>query len=254
MFNAFVPPLSALTIIMVDWLRQITTPATTSAEIFAGDVMNWVIQYHDDIDLASADPQGIASIATETRFTSGKLAMWDLNKDHVIDFLTPNYAEDKSVSLPSTMPTSDHFVTEDASQEITGKSIPVNLNTLNHSTTNGAGDLLKGNGSSFQRFPRGTSLQVPRVNSGGTDVEWASLDSERVGKSVASGNGVATQFNIAHGLGSNPTYAFISVADCGSTMKAMPDYTTDSTNIVVTFGTAPESGTNNVVIYWRVVA
>ena len=131
---------------MVDWLKQITVPATTTADIFAGDVMNWVIQFHDDIDLAAGDPNGIANVATETRFTSGKLVMWDLNKDHTIDFLTPNYAEDKTLSLPSTMPTNDHILTEDASQELTSKSIAVNLNTLNHSTTNQAGDLLKGNG------------------------------------------------------------------------------------------------------------
>lgn len=117
-----------------------------------------------------------------------------------------------------------------------------------------AGDLLVGTGSAFVRKPRGTALQVFRTNSAGTNVEWGSLDNERVGKHTASGNASTTVFNIAHGLGSNPTYAFISVADCGSTMKAMPDYTTTSTNIVVTFGTPPESGTNNVVIYWRVVA
>lgn len=235
---------------MVDWLKQITVPATTTSEIFAGDVMNWVIQFHDDIDLSAGDPNGIANIATETRFTSGKLALWDLNKDHHISFLTPNYAENKTLSLPSTMPTNDHVVTEDASQQITGKSIAFDLNTLNHSTTNQAGDLLKGNGSSFQRFPRGTALQVPRVNPAGTDVEWSTLDSERVGKSTASGNNSTAIFNIAHGLGATPTYAWVQ---CSSLINTFT-FTLTSTNIVVTFTTAPPSGSNNVIIYWRVVA
>jgi hypothetical protein len=140
-----------------------------------------------------------------------------------------------------------------ATQTLTNKTINSTDNSIT-ATSQATGDILSNNGSKFIRKARGTSLQVLRTNSGATDIEWASLDSERVGKSTASGNGSTTQFNIAHGLGSNPTYAFISVADCGSTMKSMPDYTTDATNIVVTFGTAPESGTNNVVIYWRVVA
>lgn len=76
------------------------------------------------------------------------------------------------------------------------------------------------------------------------------LTSERVGKSTANGNGSTTVFNIAHGLGSNPTYAFIV---CSSLTNVFT-YTTDSTNIVVTFTTAPGSGTGNVIIYWRVVA
>lgn len=76
------------------------------------------------------------------------------------------------------------------------------------------------------------------------------LDSERVGKSVASGDGSTTVFNIAHGLGSNPTYAFV---DCSSHAIGRT-FTTDATNIVVTFASAPPTGTNNVIIYWRVVA
>lgn len=72
---------------------------------------------------------------------------------------------------------------------------------------------------------------------------------EKIGKSTASGNGTTTVFNIAHGLGSNPTYAFIVCSSLTNTFT----YTTDSTNIVVTFATAPASGSSNVTIYWRVV-
>lgn len=79
---------------------------------------------------------------------------------------------------------------------------------------------------------------------------WVTVDSERVGKSQANGNASTTVFNIAHGLGSNPTYAFVN---CSSQTIDFT-YTTDSTNIVVTFASAPASGTNNVQIYWRVVA
>jgi hypothetical protein len=36
------------------------------------------------------------------------------------------------------------------------------------------GDLLKGNGTKFVRFPMGTANQVLAVNSGGTDLSWVS--------------------------------------------------------------------------------
>ena len=96
----------------------------------------------------------------------------------------------------------------------------------------------------------GTALQALRVNSGATALEWASLDSERTGKALANGDGSTTVFNIAHGLGSTPSYAFV---DCSSHAIART-WTVTSTNIVVTFATAPGSGTNNVIIYWRVIA
>lgn len=73
---------------------------------------------------------------------------------------------------------------------------------------------------------------------------------ERVGKALANGTGAQTVFTIAHGLGSTPSYASV---DCSSHAIART-FTADGTNITVTFSSAPSSGTNNVVIYWRVVA
>jgi hypothetical protein len=84
-----------------------------------------------------------------------------------------------------------------------------------------------------------------------TGSAWANLlTAENTGKAVASGNGSTTVFNIAHAIGANPT---IAMANCASHVNTYT-YTTDSTNIVVTFTTAPPSGTNNVIIYWRAVA
>lgn len=158
---------------------------------------------------------------------------------------------DRTVTLP-LLTGNDVVVTEAFTQTLTNKTVNSTDNTIT-ATSQATGDILKNNGTKFVRLARGTSLQVLRVNSGATDLEYASLDSERVGKSTASGNGSTTVFNIAHGLGSNPTYAFISVAQSGST-NITRSYTTDATNIVVTFSTAPSSGASNVIIYWRVVA
>ena len=149
----------------------------------------------------------------------------------------------------------DTAVTQAFSQPITNKTVNIDQNTLKHSTTNAAGDILTNNATQFGRLARGTALQVLRVNSGGTDIQWASLDSERIGKATASGNGATTVFNIAHGIGSNPTYALISIAQAGSANpQPSRTYTTDATNIIVTFQTAPTSGTNNITIYWIAVA
>lgn len=157
----------------------------------------------------------------------------------------------RNVTLP--LLTANDQVTCDAfPTTLTSKTVNITNNTIT-ATTQALGDIIANDGSKFIRKPRGTSLQVLRVNSAGTDIEYASLDSERVGKSTASGNASTTVFNIAHGLGSNPTYAFISVAQSGSAFIGT-QYTTDATNIIVTFASAPASGTNNVIIYWRVVA
>lgn len=60
-----------------------------------------------------------------------------------------------------------------ASETITNKTESVDLNTINHSTTNTLGDLLKNNGTKYNRFNKGGALQLLRVNAGATDLEWA---------------------------------------------------------------------------------
>lgn len=160
-------------------------------------------------------------------------------------------AADRNITLP-LLTGNDTIVTEAFTQTLTNKTVNSTDNTIT-ATSQATGDILKNNGTKFVRMARGTGLQVLRTNSGATDLEWASLDSERTGLHTASGNGSTTLFNIAHGLGSTPTYAFISVAQSGSAFIGT-QYTVDGTNIAVTFTTAPASGSNNVKIYWRVVA
>jgi hypothetical protein len=235
---------------MVDWKRTITDPQSTSVQVFGGDVLNYIVQYHNNVDLAAGDPLGEVVIGTKTTFGNGKIRLGDLNGDHSIDLSLPNYSENKTIIVPSTLPTTDDLVTRNVVQILNNKTISIDQNFVMHSTTNAAGDILVNDTSRFVRKPRGSSLQVLRTNSAGTDIEWASLDSERVGKSTASGNGSTNTFNIAHGLGSIPTYAFIN---CSSLVNTFT-YTVNSTHIVVLFTpTAPPVGTNNITIYWRVV-
>jgi hypothetical protein len=51
-------------------------------------------------------------------------------------------------------------------------TLNVDHHVFKHSTTNAAGDLLKGDGNRFVRWVMGSALQVPRVNAAGTDLEW----------------------------------------------------------------------------------
>lgn len=236
---------------MVDWKRTIVDPQSTSIQVFGGDVLNYIVQYHNDVDLAAGDPLGEVTIATKTTFDSGKFRLGDLGGDHSVDLTLPNYSENKTINLPVSLSTSDDLVTRNAVQILLNKTMSVDQNFLMHSTTNAAGDILVNDTTKYVRKPRGTSLQVLRTNSGGTDIEWASLDSERVGKSTASGNGSTVTFNIIHGLGSIPTYAFVN---CSSLVNTFT-YDVNLTHIVITFTpTAPPVGTNNITIYWRVVA
>lgn len=159
---------------MVDWLKQISTPATTTPDIFAGDVMNWVIQYHDDVDLAAGDPNGVVHILTETVFNSGRLKFYDSDKSHLLSIVMPDFVEDKTLNIPTTMPSTDDLVTRTAAQLTTNKTINVDQNIIKHSTTNAAGDLLVGTGAQLSRLPRGSAGQFLQVNPAGTDVIWGS--------------------------------------------------------------------------------
>jgi hypothetical protein len=218
---------------------NITAHTSTKITITAKGQLNTAIAYNDQVNTYGDFDQV---------FRSGKLDVTNPANTFEYSITGSAIAADRILTLP-LLTADDTVVTETFTATLTNKTINATNNSITDTST-AAGDLLSSNGTKFVRKARGTSLQVLRTNSGATDTEWASLDSERVGKSTASGNGSTTVFNIAHGLGSNPTYAF---ATCSSVTN-LYTYTTDSTNIVVTFATAPASGTNNVIIYWRVVA
>jgi hypothetical protein len=59
-----------------------------------------------------------------------------------------------------------------ASETLTNKTISVDLNPVNHSTTNSAGELLVNNGTRYTRKAKGAALQILRVNAGATDLEY----------------------------------------------------------------------------------
>ena len=69
------------------------------------------------------------------------------------------------------------------------------------------------------------------------------------GVATFSGDGVSTQFTIAHGLVSTPSSVRVTP---GSVDASGQFYiTVDNTNIYVNYLSAPPSGTNNITLYWE---
>jgi len=57
-------------------------------------------------------------------------------------------------------------------ETVSNKTVNVDLNTVKHSTSNTVGDILRGTGTKYDRFTKGTANQVLAVNAAGTDIEW----------------------------------------------------------------------------------
>lgn len=218
---------------------NIATHTTTKITVSGKSLLNSSIVYIDQANTYSDNDQIFRSSRVKVRNPANTFSY---------SLVGAAIAAARNITLP-LLTADDTSVTEAFTQTLTNKTISASGNTITDTNT-AAGDILKSDGTKFVRLARGSSNQVLATNAGGTDVAWSSLDNERVGKSTAGGNGSTTVFNVAHGLGSNPTYTF---ASCSSLTTAFT-YTTDSTNIVVTFASAPASGASNVTIYWQVVA
>ena len=178
-------------------------------------------------------------------FRSSRLILRNSTNSFSYIFVGGATGANRNITLPA-LGADDVMDTVAATATLTNKTMVAASNTITD-TSAAVGDLFKHNGTRFVRMARGTSLQVLRTNSGATDLEFASLDNERIGKSTAA-NG-ATTYNIAHGLGATPTYAW---AQCSSHTTTFT-YTVTSTNIVVVF-TSTTGTPSTVTIYWRVVA
>lgn len=101
-----------------------------------------------------------------------------------------------NVTLPQ-LSADDTFVFANASQVLNNKTlasptitamlINTDANTIKHSTTNNAGDLLVNTGSKFDRFGRGLANQLPIMNPTGTGLTW--IDKANLGGSGGGGGG-----------------------------------------------------------------
>jgi hypothetical protein len=81
------------------------------------------------------------------------------------------------------------------------------------------------------------------------DTDWMAVIIPVTGSFTGSGNGSTTVFNIAHGLDGTPTYWNVTAAS--SAAASISYVTANATNLIVNYGTAPPSGSNNITIKWQ---
>lgn len=96
-----------------------------------------------------------------------------------------------------------------------------------------------------------TSHKLNRKNSSGTVTQIEPQFTEAKGVSTQTQSSASnTGFTIAHGLGSSPSW----VSCVGSSVDADSDfsYTSDGTNITVTYPFPPPTGSSNITFNWRV--
>ncbi|MDR4491372.1 MAG: hypothetical protein R2685_10805 [Candidatus Nitrosocosmicus sp.] len=227
--------------ISIDW-SQITSgvPAsfTPSAHTHAAnDITSGQFTNADIADLAYSKLTGVPSTFTPSAHAAS-------HGDGGGDEISIDWSQITS-GIPSTFTPSAH---NHAASDINSGTLAVARGGTGKTTFTQHALLKGGASNAYDEITVGSNDQVLAVVSG--TPAWKSLDSERTGKALANGNGSTTVFNIAHGLGATPSYAFV---DCSSHAIART-WTVDGTNITVTFTSAPSSGTNNVVIFWRVIA
>lgn len=178
-----------------------------------------------NLPTASETAKGIAELATSAETTAGLVVQ----------------ASDTRLSNARTPTAHNH-----SAADINAGTLPVARGGTNKTTMTQHALLKGGASNAIDELAVGTEDQVLAVVSG--TPAWKSLNAERTGTALA--NGGATVYNIPHGLGVDPYCAFIQ---CSSHSIAFT-YATTSTNIVVTFVSAPGAGTNNVKFHWRAVA
>jgi parallel beta-helix repeat protein len=98
-------------------------------------------------------------------------------------------------------------------------------------------------------YVRGASTQaILKVGANTRVKDNIGYATENSGTATFSGNGSTTTFNIPHGLASTPKMAVVTAGSNGAKGDFYVTY--DATNIIVTYATAPPTGTNNVVLNW----
>lgn len=115
------------------FLTKINAPGTTTLTKFAGDTMNRLADWSNNIDVASGDVSKRPIINTQTIFQQSKLALYDSDDSNVFQFSTAaNLVADKTINIPTFAASSDDMVLATAVQTLTGKIIDANSNTISN--------------------------------------------------------------------------------------------------------------------------
>jgi hypothetical protein len=177
-----------------------------------------------------------AAATANIRYTGGKFQS-DVSVQFKNGSITGDLAwapsgSNKTLTLPNL---NDSLVSATSTDVLTNKTINATNNTITDTST-AVGDILKSNGTSFVRFARGTALQVLRTNSGGSDLEWATVDFPAP-EVVISQSGAGQLNNVATTDGSSNPAAVIRFTGDGA-----------ATDILLSGLAAPPSPTSPTTI------
>ena len=220
-----------------------SSPATSNIRVYHDSSTGHLTVKHSDgsskdLEAAGGGDMVLASVQTVTgakTFNDTKLLL----RNPADTFSATLGAGAQTAARTFTFPvtTSDTISTIAATQTQTNKTMSVDLNTFNHSTTNAAGDIWKSDGTKMTRLARGTAGQVLQVNGGGTDVAWQTLSAGSGDMLLGTAQTVtaAKTFNDTTLLLRNPANTF-SVTMAAGAQTAARTFTfpvTASDNIVL---------------------
>jgi hypothetical protein len=150
--------------------KRVTSAVAGDATHFGGIDVNKYSDYLGGTDIGASET---VDIATLTAFQSSKFTLRNPANTFSYIFVPAAIAANRNVTLP-LLTGNDTLVSEAFAQTLTNKTINASNNTITD-ISQAVGDILVNNGTKFVSKPRGTALQVLRVNSGGTDLEYATL-------------------------------------------------------------------------------
>lgn len=125
------------------------------------------------------------------------------------------------ITLP-LLAADDEIILANATQTLANKTLTnptiaaltlnIDANTIQHSATNQAGDLIVNNGTKYNRFARGGPNQFPAMNSSGSNLEWRDLSSISGG---GGGGGSVTGDHLVPTVGNVITGAWYGTSTVG---------------------------------------
>lgn len=189
----------------------------------------------------------INNFTAQNNFLTGLLRIANPAGTFHYTFATSAIIASRTITLP-LLGGNDTFVFETHPAILSGKTINIADNPIT-GATNAAGDLMRNNGTRFVTFARGAANQVLRVNSAGTDIEWAAPaippNMARVMAGTPSGTSVDTLF-FDHNLNSQNVVAVVTrISD--NTVVWCNVVATTANRVNLIFG-SPQTGTNFRVI------
>jgi hypothetical protein len=146
----------------------------------------------------------------------------------------------RNVSFP-VLNDNDTFVFTNATQTLENKTLVnptistfvlyTDTNTLRHSATNNAGDILINTGTKYDRFPRGGANQFLATNSLGTNTEWRDISS--ISGGGGGGGGSSTGDHLVPIAGNQITGAWYGTSTTGAS-GVWSGFLNNATNIIPT--------------------